>query len=311
MGILVADHLCAPIDHLPEQGELVRTERISLEPGGCAANTAIALKKLGYPVAIVGCVGDDVMGRYLRDALTERGVDTSHVAVRPDFATSSTLVVNVAGQDRRFVHAIGANAALRAADVPGDLLRSARLLYVGGYLVLPGLDPEELAGLLARARAHGVITVLDVVSGPGSDPGQALQPVLPHTDHFLPNEDEARAITAESDPLEQAEALRDMGAHTVVVTGGARGAWLVSSDARLWVAPLDVEFVDGTGAGDAFTAGYVTGLLEGLQARDRLRLGAVLGANCVTRVGATAGALDRPAAAEWLRRAPPAVETIP
>ena len=310
MGILVADHLCAPIDHLPEQGELVQTEGISLEPGGCAANTAIVLAKLGVPVAVVGCVGDDAMGRHLRDTLTERGVDATHVAFRADLATSATLVVNVAGEDRRFVHAIGANAGLRAAHVPRDLLRGARVLYVGGYLVLPGLDPQELAELLAEARGHGVTTVLDVVSGSDPDPRRALEPVLPHTDHFLPNEDEARAITGRNEPLEQAAALRDMGADTVVVTGGARGAWSVSADASLWAAPADVRFVDGTGAGDAFTAGYVAGLVEGLAAHDRLRLGAVLGASCVTRVGSTAGVLDRQAAAEQLLRAPPAIETI-
>lgn len=310
MGILVADHLCAPIDHLPEQGELVPTERVFLEPGGCAANTAIVLAKLGVPVAVSGCVGDDVMGRYLRDELAARGVDTSHVVARGDLATSGTLVVNVAGEDRRFVHAIGANAGLRAEDVPRDLLRTVRVLYVGGYLVLPGLDPEELGELLAEARALGATTVVDVVLGRDPDPRRALEPVLPHTDHFLPNADEARALTGRSDPLDQAEALRGMGARTVVVTDGGRGAWSVSDEARLWVAPADAPFVDGTGAGDAFAAGYVAGRIEGLDPRDRLRLGALLGASCVTRVGATAGALDRPAAMERLRRAPPTVEEI-
>src|SRR6516164_6539692 len=117
-GIIVADHVSSPISHLPAAGELVMAERLLLTIGGCAANAAVDLAKMEVRAAVVGRVGGDVFGRVVADLLRGHGVDVSAVAVSPGVDTSQTLIVNVAGQDRRFIHTFGANAAFRAFDVP-------------------------------------------------------------------------------------------------------------------------------------------------------------------------------------------------
>src|SRR6516164_1881974 len=117
-GILVADHVCTPIDHLPVAGELVLADRLMLTLGGCAANVAVGLAKMGVSAAVAGRVGNDVFGRVVTGLLRETGVDVSAVTVTPGVDTSQTLIVNVKGQDRRFIHTFGANAAFRAFDVP-------------------------------------------------------------------------------------------------------------------------------------------------------------------------------------------------
>src|SRR5687767_13965587 len=99
-GIIVADHVSSPISHLPDAGELVLADALILTIGGCAANVAVDLVKLGVPATVVGCVGDDVFGRVVADMLRERAVDVSGLRVRPGQATSQTLIVNVKGQDR-------------------------------------------------------------------------------------------------------------------------------------------------------------------------------------------------------------------
>src|SRR5262245_9080213 len=122
-GIVVADHVCTPIDHLPAAGELVMADRLLLTIGGCAANVATDLAKMGVAGSVVGRVGDDVFGRVVTEMLREAGVDVSALQVSPGADTSQTLIVNVAGQDRRFIHTFGANAEFQAADIPPALAR--------------------------------------------------------------------------------------------------------------------------------------------------------------------------------------------
>jgi sugar/nucleoside kinase (ribokinase family) len=300
-GIVVADHVSTPISHLPAAGELVMADRLILTLGGCAANVAVGLRKLGVAAAVVGRVGDDLFGRIVRDMLAESRVDVRFLQGTPGTDTSQTLIVNVAGQDRRFIHTFGANAVFRAADVPRDRLAACKVLYLGGYLLMGGVTPEETAAVFAEARRLGAKTVLDVVTPPGADYLARLAPVLPHVDVFLPNADEAKLITGEADPLRQAERFRSMGAGTVVVTLGGDGSVLADGSRRLRAAAYPVEFVDGTGGGDAFAAGYIDGLLRGLATEDCLRVASALGASCVRAVGTTPGVFTRPELDAFLR----------
>ena len=177
------------------------------------------------------------------------------------------------------------------------------MLYIGYFLILPGLDADGLAERFARARQAGTLTVLDVATpGPG-DYLEPLRTVLPHTDVFLPNTDEAALILGETDPVRQALAFRDLGARRVVITRGEHGADLRlrrASASELGAYP--VAFVDGSGGGDAFDAGYIAGLLDGLPELDCLKLASAVGASCVRAVGTTAGVFTRPEAEAFVRR---------
>src|SRR5438067_408621 len=121
-GIVVADHVCTPVSHLPAAGELVMADGMLLTIGGCAANAAVDLAKMGVRAAVVGRVGADIFGRIVTDMLREAGVDVSALAASPTAATSQTLIVNVQGEDRRFIHTFGANTELAAGDIPLKLI---------------------------------------------------------------------------------------------------------------------------------------------------------------------------------------------
>src|SRR5262249_40622700 len=159
-GIVVADHVCTPISHVPAAGELVMAERMLLTIGGCAANAAVDLGKMGVRAAVVGRVGGDIFGRVVAEMLRGHGVDVSALQVSPEVDTSQTLIVNVAGQDRRFIHTFGANAVFSAADIPRPLPKHCRVLYLGGYLVMPQVRQDELASVFAAARQSRVKTAL-------------------------------------------------------------------------------------------------------------------------------------------------------
>src|SRR5438093_4819158 len=119
-GIIVADHVCTPISHLPAAGELVMAEGMLLTIGGCAANAAVDLAKMGVRAAVIGRVGQDLFGRIVTDLLREAGVEVGGVKTSAGADTSQTLIVNVQGQDRRFIHTFGANGRFSAADIPAD-----------------------------------------------------------------------------------------------------------------------------------------------------------------------------------------------
>lgn len=303
-GIIVADHLCAPLERLPDAGELLLTDRLELSIGGCASNVAVDLSRLGVKVGLAGRVGDDVFGRFVAERLTAEGIDCGALTYSETSPTSGTLVINVQGEDRRFVHQVGANAEFTGAEVAAELIRSSRVLYLGGYCLNDSPTADQVASLFRIAREADVTTVLDVVIPGTGNYWPMLEPVLPLTDVFLPNNDEARMITGQSEPREQAEIFREAGAETVVITQGGAGALLMSSAGGLQAGTHAVEMIDGTGSGDAFVAGYIYGLLQGGDLAACLRSGSALGANCVRFTGATTGTLGADELTAWMAEHP-------
>src|SRR5262249_1527862 len=158
------------------------------------------------------------------------------------------------------------------ADIPMDRVARCKVLYLGGYLILPNIKQEELIPVFAAARRSGARTVLDVACPGPADYLPRLEHLLPHVDVFLPNNHEAELITGQTDPLKQAETFHRLGAKTAVVTMGGDGAVLVGDGVRRRAGVYPVTFVDGSGGGDAFDAGFIFGLLNGMNPEDCLRL---------------------------------------
>lgn len=284
-GILVSDLFVPVLDRIPRPGELVEITPPLYQSGGCAANTSIDLASLGVAVRVSGRVGNDALGQQVVDELAAGGVDVSGVTRSPDAPTSQTVVLPVAGDDRRFLHCIGANADYSASDVETGAVDAA-LLVIGGYLVLPGLTPADLEPVIRRLRSRGVRILLDVViPRDAPDPARDIRPLLPHVDGFLPNQDEAAALTGRTDPRDQAAQLLAWGCNWIVITCGGNGALYADHDRALDVTPLEVDFVDGSGAGDAFTAGIVAGMLRGWAIEDTLRYASALGASVCRGLG--------------------------
>lgn len=309
-GILFADYACAPVPKLPEAGELVLTERMQLALGGCASNAALDLARLGVEVGVAGCVGDDVFGQFVVKTLADGGANTGNIRCLPGQGTASSMIINVQQQDRRFISSVGANAHFTVDHIPADWVRQAKVFYMGGYLMMDRLDPAALAELFKAARAGGARTVLDVVLIGDEGAWDALCRVLPETDVFLPNDDEAALLTGRKDPLEQAERFREVGAKTVVITCGSEGSLLVTDGLRLRARVYPTEFVGGAGSGDAFDAGYIAGLLADEDPAGCLRWGSALGASCVRSIATTDSVFDRSEAEAFMKQHELKIETF-
>ena len=293
LGLLCADLVCDPIETLPKPGQLVETRRMDLSLGGCASNAAYDLAHLGVTVGVGGCVGDDVFGRYLIHTLDHAGVNTNGIHCTADAATATTAVINVDGDDRRFIAAVGANRLFSQAMVPAELIESSRVIYIGGFLMLDALETEETLHRLRRARANGALVVLDVIEVKDPAAMERVTRFLPYTDVVLPNTDEAALLTGSTDPWDQARTFLDAGVSTVVITGGEQGVHVMQHGLRLRSYAYPTTFRGGTGAGDAFDAGFIAGHLNGQDLRGCLRWGSAMGASCVRSTSATGSVFDR------------------
>jgi sugar/nucleoside kinase (ribokinase family) len=291
LGILVADVFANPIRRLPAEGELTTTSGFVTSVGGCAANVAVDLSILGRSAMVAGKVGNDMFGDFVISDLRRRGVGVEHIRRTSRQSTSGTVILTVEGEDRRYLHAVGANAEFSLDDVDFALLDQVRVLYVGGYLAMPAFTPDQLALLLREARRRGMITVLDVVMPAGVAFGlEHVAGPLSWTNYFLPNEDEAQRLTGRPGARGQAESLNALNEDcVVVVTRGRHGSVAKHRGGFIDTQPFRMETVDESGAGDAFTAGLITGLLEGWALDYTLSFAAAVGASCTRALGCSAG----------------------
>lgn len=301
-GILVADLFAPPLPRLPAAGELLKVEDFLLATGGCAANTGMDLCRLGVSTAVIGKVGEDSFGDFVVQDLARHGLNTDGIR-RSHQGTSRTVILPVIGEDRRYIHAVGANGDFTAADIDRPQVMAAQVLYVGGYMLLPRLAAGALAELLAAARQAGVKTVLDVagVNQPAKDD---LAQLLPHVDVFLPNHDEACILTGETEPERQAAALLDLGAGVVGITLGGRGAYVRSRSEVVRADAFAVDVVDPSGGGDAFDAGFIVGMLEGWELAATVEFASAAGALACTALGCTAGLRTRSETLAFVRSCP-------
>lgn len=306
LGILVADIFSSPVDAVPVAGELKLAERFLLSAGGCAVNTAACLRRLGREVRVLGKVGQDLFGDFVLRDLERLGIDASSIQRSRTHPTSGTFIMNVKGEDRRYIHLIGANGDFSAQDIDLTSLDDARVLHVGGYLGMPRFGSSDLTYLFMEAKKRSLKTVLDVMVAAGRRvPLGEIEKVLPYTDVFLPNDDEARGLTGCEDPLEQADRLAEFNPNcAILITLGSRGVLARRGDQVLRVGSYSMETIDESGAGDAFAAGVVMGLLEDWPFEFALRFASAMGASCTRALGCTDGVFRLDEVMEFVRTTP-------
>jgi sugar/nucleoside kinase (ribokinase family) len=255
---------------------------IRFHGGGSAANTAAWLARAGVESVLVGRVGDDERGRAARDELRAAGVD-AQLAADPELPTGACLVLVGPDGERTMAPDAGANDALRSIDLADELLASADHLHVAGYALLRPGSRAAARAAISRAVERGMTVSVDPSSAALLSPE-----FLDHADGaglLLPNADEARMLSGESDPERAAKRLATRFGE-VVVTLGAEGALWTDGRASVRAEAILVEAaVDSTGAGDAFAAGLLAARLEGAAPAEALAAGARLAAEAVSRPG--------------------------
>lgn len=280
--------------HFDQQEVLIERARLTI--GSSSAIFACGAARLGLRVALVGVVGEDVFGDFMLAELSRRGVDTRYAVRSRTINTGYSVILNHKKR-RSILTVLGAINALRASDIPDELLRSTRHLHVASYFLQTNLQPD-LVRLFQEARSSGASTSLDTNWDP-DEKWQGVYDLLKETTLFLPNENEARSI-AGTGSVE--EAARRLAAHgpTVAVKLGGDGALVCTGQAMSGAPALPVEVVDTVGAGDSFDAGYVYGFLRGWEPERCLGLAVICGSLSTRQHGGTDAQPGLEEALAWL-----------
>ncbi len=300
VGVHIVDILARPVEHIPEGQDTVLVDQIRLTAAGAAAGTAVDLVKLGNDVVTMGAVGDDELADFLLMVLAKRGVDTSCLRRKPGEATAASILPIRPDGGRPSFHVPGANLSVVPADLDADVLRRARGVHLGGVDVTFGLGDPAFFALLDELRAAGTVVTMDLLSELPDLLGMA-RAFLPHVDYVLPNESQARLMTGAEDVEEAARALLADGPRGVLVTLGEEGSLVVTGDGAERVPAIKTEVVDTTGCGDAYCAGFLTGLLHGEDVLAAARWGTAAAARVATGLGSDAGLTDLDSTLRMLR----------
>ena len=288
IGNLTIDVIMRGIEEMPHWGQEALSSTRTESAAGQAAAMAFACVALGARTDIVADVGDDDAGARIRRELAAAGVGVDALGVVPGGTTPLTIAVVRGDGERAFISDLG---SLRPFDIDAvvgqfpDVL-AAPVIALVGTSNLPGIDPDAAAGVLAAARRAGALTVFDS----GWDPQgwsrksvAALRAVLAETELYLPNLDEARALTGRSQAREVLEDLSSLCAGVVIVKGGEVGSYAATDDGVVLVEAIPTEVDNAVGAGDVYNAAVVAGYLHGRDVLACMALGTAAASLYVSR----------------------------
>jgi sugar/nucleoside kinase (ribokinase family) len=276
-------------DVIPEFGQKEKiVDAAILTIGSSSVIFACGAARLGLRVGFVGVCGSDLFGHFMLEEMTRHGIDVSSVRVDSTQPTGLSVILNRGGE-RSILTYPGSISALKAAEVTEDMLCQSRHLHVASYFLQTALQPG-LPDLFKRARNLRLSTSLD----PNWDPAGIwtdFNELLCLVDVFLPNENEALALTAEETVIQALIALGRFGG-TIAIKRGRLGGVAYQGAQTASVEALPMQVVDTVGAGDAFDAGFVFGWLKGWTLAKSLQLGVVCGSLSTRAVGGTAAQPD-------------------
>jgi ribokinase len=278
------------LDHIPRPGETILGGEFLTAAGGKGANQAVGAARAGGDVTFVARVGRDVFGDQAIEGFRRDGIRVKAVFRDPKRPSGVALIFVARDGENSIAVASGANSALR----PGDVLR-ARAAFLSADVVLTQLETplKTVSEAVKLARRAGVLTILNPAPA-RSLPDRLLEDISILT----PNESEAEFLSGikvrdECSASKAARKLRQRGVKTVILTLGARGALVCSSDGEMLVPGYKVKAVDTTAAGDIFNGALAVNLGEGEQLVDAVRFANAAAAISVTRLGAQPSAPQR------------------
>ncbi|TQS27689.1 carbohydrate kinase family protein [Microbispora sp. KK1-11] len=262
---------------------------VTMHGGGSGANIASWLAVEGSEVAFIGRRGADITGRNRDMELMGYGVD-ARLVMDPERPTGTCVVLVTHKGERTMLSDPGANAALSPEDLPRDLFAAGGHLHMSGYtLINEGSRDAGLAALDMARRAGMSISVDCASSAPLERTG--AEPFLEWTDGaklLFANADQAKVLTGRDDAAAAAKVLTAWFPQVVIKLTAEGSLWYSNNRPDPVRAPAEVvdRVVDGTGAGDAFAAGFLPVWLDGKPAAEALAAGNALAAKCISNLGA-------------------------
>ncbi len=281
------------------QGSLTTVPSFRKCPGGAPANVAVGLARLGISCGFIGKVGNDQFGRFLRETLQSNGVNTQSLLTTSEAPTAIAFVAlsSTGKPDFFFYRDPCADLLLAQEELPRKWLMQANFLHIGSVSLTrePARQATRRAAEIVK-ESGATVTFdpnlrLDLWREGIGECRQEVIRILPLTDFFLPSTEELLLLTETQDLQEAIHKILEQGPRVICIKQGSDGVHVVkvSSDGTVeefQQTAFPVEVVDTTGAGDAFNAGLIAGLVEGLPLKRAVKQGSAVAALAITKKGA-------------------------
>jgi len=322
-GSIITD-VVKSIEEFPQIGRLVNITGISRAVGGSAPNTSIDIKKIDstVEVSVIGRIGNDDNGMFVKEKLNAQHINTEKIIVTEEEPTSFSDVMSMPSGERTFFCAKGANSLFSVDDVDIDSL-DCEMLHVGYIMLLDKLDEADIeygskmARLLARAQARGIKTSVDVVSNFSGDYKHLMRSAIKYCDNLIINEIEICQIfdlvgeNPDGSPNEEnirtamARAL-ELGVKERVIVHCKQAGYMLKADGSFTRVPsliIPKELIKGSvGAGDAFCAGSLYGIMKGYGDKELLEFASATAATNLFADNSVDGILDKKGIEEMSKR---------
>ncbi|MEI2664325.1 aminoimidazole riboside kinase [Rossellomorea sp. LJF3] len=238
-------------------------------PGGAPANVAVGLARLGAKSTFLGKVGNDVLGRFLKETLQDYGVRTHHMLLTPDVRTGVVFVTNGEGGERSFDFYIdpSADRFLEVEEIDEEDFLSHRILHFGSISMISSPSKEATHHAVTVAKENGLLVSYDPNLRLGlwdseENARDTIKSMLSESDVVKMSEEELEFITGEKEIEAGIRKLTSYHIPFLIITMGAEGSYVCVGDDRQYVPAMKVKAVDTTGAGDAFVSGILYSLHE-------------------------------------------------
>ncbi|MBR3245590.1 MAG: carbohydrate kinase family protein [Parasporobacterium sp.] len=309
VGTALIDSIIQGFDPNPVSVSGYTAQSGSLYIGGEAVNEAVAFAKLGTKVGILCFLGEDAAGAFVEQELKRIGVDTDLIVWEKNHPTPVTSMFVKTDGSRMSV----TNLAHRHnfhPETKGIEKLGAKAISIGSLFRAPFDDPEVIHSVLSSAKAGGMKIFADTKI-PNFHPLslENIKSSLPLIDYITPNEDEAKYFTEEEEPEAQADVFLRHGISNVIIKLGGKGCYFKNEQEEIRLPAFEIDPVDATGAGDNFTAGFVTELLKGKTHEEALLFGNACGAICTSAIGAGTGLKDSAQIETFIKQYPGKMES--
>ena len=294
--------LIAPVEFLPGEGEEVSTGKLHKCAGGSAANLCVALAMLGHDSRFIGRVGDEPLGRFLIDNFRKEKVDISQLQIDEKVGTDLQFIAITRDGERTMYGFRGANIYLSPDKINMGPVKSSRILHISGYAPLSDPQRKTTMKILKVARGAGALVSLDVGVLPATRATNRVCSILRYVDILFLGERGASALVGTKKPEKAAKDLLKFGPKIVALKLGRKGCFILTEMERVRSPAFPIKVVDTTGAGDAFDAGFLTGVIGEWGLKGAARFANAVGALSTTKVGSQSALPNGREVKRFLRR---------
>lgn len=294
--------LIAPVKSFPGKGGEVSTDKLHKCAGGSAANLCVALARLGLNSQFIGRVGDDPLGRFLIDNFRKEKVDISQLQIDEKVGTGLQFIAITRDGERTMYGFRGANICLAADEINMNPVKSSRIFHISGYALLRDPQRKTTMKILQVVRGAGALVSLDVGVLPATRATNRVCSILRYVDILFLGEREASALVGTKKPEKAAKDLLKFGPKIVALKLGRKGCFILTDMERVRSPAFPIKVMDTTGAGDAFDAGFLTGIIREWGLKRTARFANAVGALSTTKIGAQSALPKRREVKRFLRR---------